>query len=101
MSNSSAMHACFMPLPHMLLKSTMHACLMPSLYMLLKTPHLHGPTCDELNACILPCTPSATRRTKPADSAAATSYVVRGMAFSPDSTKLAIAQSDNIVFVYR
>lgn len=28
-------------------------------------------------------------------------YVVRGMAFSPDSTKLAVAQSDNIVFVYR
>eukprot|EP00955_Chlamydomonas_euryale_P116454 366417-Chlamydomonas_euryale.AAC.22 len=43
----------------------------------------------------------AARRTKPADSAAATSYVVRGMAFSPDSSKLAIAQSDNIVFVYR
>lgn len=28
-------------------------------------------------------------------------FAVRGMAFSPDSTKLAIAQSDNIVFVYR
>jgi hypothetical protein len=28
-------------------------------------------------------------------------YLVRGMAFSPDSTKLAVAQSDNIVFVYR
>ena len=28
-------------------------------------------------------------------------YVVRGMAFSPDSTKLAVAQSDNIVFVYK
>jgi len=26
---------------------------------------------------------------------------VRGMAFSPDSTKLAIGQSDNIVFVYK
>jgi len=28
-------------------------------------------------------------------------YIVKGMAFSPDSTKLAIAQSDNIVFVYK
>jgi len=27
--------------------------------------------------------------------------MVTGMAFSPDSTKLAIAQTDNIVFVYR
>lgn len=29
------------------------------------------------------------------------SYVVKGMAFSPDSTKLAIGQTDNIVYVYR
>lgn len=29
------------------------------------------------------------------------SYIVRAMAFSPDSQKLAIAQSDNIVFVYK
>lgn len=28
-------------------------------------------------------------------------YVVRAMAFSPDSTKLAVAQSDGIVFVYK
>ena len=28
-------------------------------------------------------------------------YLVRDIAFSPDSTKLAIAQSDNIVFVYK
>lgn len=28
-------------------------------------------------------------------------YMVTGMAFSPDSTKLAVAQTDNIVFVYR
>jgi intraflagellar transport protein 172 len=28
-------------------------------------------------------------------------YVVTGMAFSPDSSRLAIAQSDNIVFVYK
>ena len=28
-------------------------------------------------------------------------YMVRGMAFSPDGTKLAIGQSDNIVFVYK
>jgi intraflagellar transport protein 172 len=28
-------------------------------------------------------------------------YIVRAMAFSPDSSKLAIAQSDNIVFVYK
>ena len=39
-------------------------------------------------------------KTKPAD-AGTTNYVVRAMAFSPDSTRLAIAQSDNIVFVYR
>ncbi|KAJ3607079.1 hypothetical protein NHX12_026594 [Muraenolepis orangiensis] len=29
------------------------------------------------------------------------SYVVKDMAFSPDSTKIAIGQSDNIIFVYR
>ena len=29
------------------------------------------------------------------------SYVVKGMAFSPDSTKIAIGQTDNIVYVYR
>ena len=28
-------------------------------------------------------------------------YIVTGMAFSPDSTRLAVAQSDNIVFVYK
>uniref|UniRef100_A0A0G4FWR3 Uncharacterized protein n=1 Tax=Chromera velia CCMP2878 TaxID=1169474 RepID=A0A0G4FWR3_9ALVE len=38
--------------------------------------------------------------TKPADKAQRT-YVVRAMAFSPCSTKLAIAQSDNIVFIYK
>mmetsp|Transcript_26109 Transcript_26109/g.57041 ORF Transcript_26109/g.57041 Transcript_26109/m.57041 type:complete len:1764 (+) Transcript_26109:195-5486(+) len=40
-------------------------------------------------------------KTKPADAANTTNYIVRAMAFSPDSTKLAIAQSDNIVFIYR
>ncbi len=40
-------------------------------------------------------------KTKPADAAGSPNYVVRAMAFSPDSTKLAVAQSDNIVFVYR
>ena len=39
--------------------------------------------------------------TKAADPKAAKTYVIRGMQFSPDSTKLAIAQSDNIVFVYK
>ena len=39
--------------------------------------------------------------TKPADSKGPKTYVVRGMAYSPDSTKLAVAQSDNIVFVYK
>ena len=39
--------------------------------------------------------------TKPADPAGPKNFVVRGMAFSPDSIKLAIAQSDNIVFVYK
>ncbi|GFY01521.1 intraflagellar transport protein 172 homolog [Trichonephila clavipes] len=40
--------------------------------------------------------------TKPADSAyGKKSYVVKGMAFSPDSIRIAIAQSDNIVFVYK
>lgn len=29
------------------------------------------------------------------------SYMVNDMAFSPDSTKIAIGQSDNIIFVYR
>lgn len=40
--------------------------------------------------------------TKPADSKyGKKSYVVKAMAFSPDSTKIAIAQTDNIVFVYK
>ena len=39
--------------------------------------------------------------TKPSNPDGPKNFVVRGMAFSPDSTKLAIAQSDNIVFVYK
>lgn len=40
-------------------------------------------------------------KTKAADSNSTQPYIVRCMAFSPDSTKLAIAQSDDIVFIYR
>ncbi len=40
-------------------------------------------------------------KTKPAEASNPNNYIVRAMAFSPDSTKLAIAQSDNIVFIYR
>lgn len=40
-------------------------------------------------------------KTKPAEANNPNTYIVRAMAFSPDSTKLAIAQSDNIVFIYR
>ncbi|XP_076872854.1 intraflagellar transport protein 172 homolog [Brachyhypopomus gauderio] len=40
--------------------------------------------------------------TKPADSKyGKKSYVVKSMAFSPDSTKIGIAQTDNIIFVYK
>eukprot|EP00913_Durusdinium_trenchii_P007896 g7408.t1 len=39
--------------------------------------------------------------TKPADKAAARTYAVKTIEFSPDGTKLAVAQSDNIVFVYK
>ena len=40
--------------------------------------------------------------TKPSDAKyGRQSYVVTGMDFSPDSTQLAIAQSDNIVYVYK
>ncbi|XP_053193415.1 LOW QUALITY PROTEIN: intraflagellar transport protein 172 homolog [Scomber japonicus] len=40
--------------------------------------------------------------TKPLDSKyGKQSYVVNDMVFSPDSTKIAIGQSDNIIFVYR
>eukprot|EP01063_Lacrimia_lanifica_P008046 TRINITY_DN1519_c0_g1_i1.p1 TRINITY_DN1519_c0_g1~~TRINITY_DN1519_c0_g1_i1.p1 ORF type:complete len:1768 (+),score=790.58 TRINITY_DN1519_c0_g1_i1:95-5398(+) len=39
--------------------------------------------------------------TKPIDSRGPKTYMVRGMVFSPDSAKLAIAQSDNVVFVYK
>ena len=28
-------------------------------------------------------------------------FLVKGLAFSPDSTKIALGQSDNIVFVYK
>jgi intraflagellar transport protein 172 len=40
-------------------------------------------------------------KTKAADPNSTGAYLVRGLAFSPDSTKLAVAQSDNIVFAYR
>ncbi|CUT99105.1 intraflagellar transport protein 172 [Echinococcus multilocularis] len=39
--------------------------------------------------------------TKPADGKSKKGYVVTGLSFSFDSTKLAIAQSDNMVFVYK
>uniref|UniRef100_A0A8C9QX79 Intraflagellar transport protein 172 homolog n=1 Tax=Scleropages formosus TaxID=113540 RepID=A0A8C9QX79_SCLFO len=40
--------------------------------------------------------------TKPADAKyGKKSYVVKSMAFSPDSTKIAIAQTDNIIYVYK
>jgi intraflagellar transport protein 172 len=39
--------------------------------------------------------------TKPADKAGPKTFLIRDLAFSPDSTQLAIAQSDNSVFVYR
>ncbi|XP_069742704.1 intraflagellar transport protein 172 homolog isoform X3 [Narcine bancroftii] len=40
--------------------------------------------------------------TKPADSKyGKKSYVVKGMAFSPDSTKIAIGQTDSIIYVYK
>lgn len=38
--------------------------------------------------------------TKPAEKGTK-NYVVRGLCFSPDSTRLAVAQSDGIVFVYK
>ncbi|KDO34175.1 hypothetical protein SPRG_01418 [Saprolegnia parasitica CBS 223.65] len=38
--------------------------------------------------------------TKPAEKGDK-NYTVRGLAFSPDSSKLAVAQSDNIVFIYK
>ena len=38
--------------------------------------------------------------TKPADKGPK-NYVVRDMAFSPQSDKLAIAQSDNMIYVYK
>lgn len=64
--------------------------------------HGHGPLAS--SARMLPrLTPLGTHmhRTKPADAAGSPNYVVRALAFSSDSTKLAVAQSDNIVFVYR
>lgn len=40
--------------------------------------------------------------TKPIDSKyGKKSYVVKSIAFSPDSTRLAVAQTDNIIFVYK
>ncbi len=38
--------------------------------------------------------------TKPAEKGPK-NYIVRGLSFSPDSTRLAVAQSDCIVFVYK
>ena len=29
------------------------------------------------------------------------SYMVKGIAFSPDSSKIAVGQTDNIIFVYK
>jgi WD40 repeat protein len=40
-------------------------------------------------------------KTKAADANSTAAYLVKGLAFSPDSTKLAVAQSDSSVFVYR
>jgi len=40
-------------------------------------------------------------RTKAADGNASGAYLISGLAFSPDSSKLAVAQSDAVVFVYR
>ncbi|KAK3091661.1 hypothetical protein FSP39_021624, partial [Pinctada imbricata] len=40
--------------------------------------------------------------TKPADSKfGKKSYTVKGLAFSPDSTKIAVGQTDNIIYVYK
>ncbi|KAA0161786.1 hypothetical protein FNF31_03572 [Cafeteria roenbergensis] len=39
--------------------------------------------------------------TKPAEKTGPKTYMVTAMAFSPDSTMLAVAQSDNMVFVYK
>lgn len=39
--------------------------------------------------------------TKPGDKALNKSYSIRGLEFSPDSTKLAIAQTDDYVFIYK
>eukprot|EP00798_Chlamydomonas_sp_ICE-L_P010439 gene10439-8391_t len=39
-------------------------------------------------------------KTKPADAQSTTNYIVRAMAFSPDSTKVAMPQSNNMVFIY-
>lgn len=39
---------------------------------------------------------------KPGDpNTAKNGYIIRGICFSPDSSKLAVAQSDDIVFVYK
>jgi intraflagellar transport protein 172 len=40
-------------------------------------------------------------KTKGLDATGASSYVVRGLAFSPDGTMLAVGQSDGGAFVYR
>lgn len=40
-------------------------------------------------------------KTKALDPNSIASYIVRALAFSPDSTKLAVAQSDQCVFVYK
>jgi len=40
-------------------------------------------------------------KTKALDPNSIASYIVKALAFSPDSTKLAVAQSDQCVFVYR
>ena len=40
-------------------------------------------------------------RTKPAEQGGPRNYIVRALEWSPDSTKLAVAQSDNILFVYK
>lgn len=38
--------------------------------------------------------------TKPAPDGKKT-YNIKGLVFSPDSTKLAVAQSDNVVYIYK
>jgi intraflagellar transport protein 172 len=73
--------------------------------VVLRSPNAKRMACVTVDRVVQLFDDAGTKRdkfsTKPSDPAGPKTFLVRGLAFSPDSTKLAVAQSDKIVFVYK